>query len=52
MVVSGLPERNGDEHAGAIAEMALHLLGQVGRISVPYDPKETLRIRVGINSGQ
>ena len=52
MVVSGLPERNGDRHAGAIAGMALHLLSQVGRISVPYDPKETLRIRVGIHSGQ
>ncbi|CAL4160534.1 unnamed protein product [Meganyctiphanes norvegica] len=36
MVVSGLPERNGEKHASEIAEMALVLLETVGTFQLPH----------------
>lgn len=52
MVVSGLPIRNGDAHAGEIASMSLHLLAAVRRFTIRHRPGDTLMLRIGIHSGQ
>lgn len=52
MVVSGLPVRNGDKHAGEIASMALHLLRRIRKFELPHKPGEGLQIRIGIHSGK
>ncbi|XP_046988319.1 guanylate cyclase 32E-like [Schistocerca americana] len=51
MVVSGLPVRNGDRHAGEIASMALHLLTRIKSFKIPHRAGETLKLRIGIHSG-
>jgi len=51
MVVSGLPIRNGDRHAGQIASMSLHLLRVIGDFRIRHQPHAALRLRVGIHSG-
>ncbi|CAL4103951.1 unnamed protein product, partial [Meganyctiphanes norvegica] len=51
MVVSGLPERNGEKHASEIAEMALVLLETVGTFQLPHKKTEKLQVRVGLHSG-
>ncbi|KAM8830505.1 atrial natriuretic peptide receptor 2 [Synchiropus picturatus] len=51
MVVSGLPERNGDRHADEIAKMALDLVAAVRQVSVPHMPNEKLQLRAGIHTG-
>ncbi|XP_063230387.1 guanylate cyclase 32E [Bacillus rossius redtenbacheri] len=52
MVASGLPERNGDRHAGEVASMALHLLSAAASFHIRHRPGEQLRLRIGIHSGQ
>jgi guanylate cyclase len=51
MVVSGLPVRNGNRHAGEIASMALHLLKKIKRFEIRHRKGEQLRLRIGIHSG-
>ncbi|KAA8591222.1 hypothetical protein FQN60_002165 [Etheostoma spectabile] len=51
MVVSGLPERNGDRHADEIAKMALDLVAAVRQVSVPHMPDHRLELRAGIHTG-
>ncbi|XP_013792033.2 guanylate cyclase 32E-like, partial [Limulus polyphemus] len=51
MVVSGLPLRNGDKHAGEIASMALHLLGKIQNFEIRHRKGEHLKLRIGIHSG-
>ena len=51
MVVSGLPVRNGNRHAGEIASMALHLLKKIKRFEIRHRRGEQLRLRIGIHSG-
>lgn len=51
MVVSGLPIRNGDQHAGQIASMSLELLNVVKHHTIPHRPQETLKLRIGIHTG-
>lgn len=51
MVVSGLPIRNGDRHAGEIASMALDLLSAVKKHTIAHRPNETLKLRIGIHTG-
>ncbi|KAJ1526714.1 hypothetical protein ONE63_008294 [Megalurothrips usitatus] len=51
MVVSGLPVRNGDRHAGEIASMALQILSRIRRFEVRHRPGEQLQLRIGIHSG-
>lgn len=51
MVVSGLPIRNADRHAGEIASMALELLAAVKTFKIPHRPEETLKLRIGIHTG-
>ena len=52
MVVSGLPERNGNRHAGEIANMSLSLLAAVGSFRVRHKPIHKLLLRIGIHSGK
>lgn len=51
MVVSGLPERNGNRHAGEIATMSLHLLSAMCSFRIRHMPDRTLQLRVGMHSG-
>ncbi|XP_033118617.1 atrial natriuretic peptide receptor 2-like [Anneissia japonica] len=51
MVVSGLPNRNGDRHAGEIASMALDLIRVCNTFIIPHKPDTKLLIRAGIHSG-
>ena len=48
MVVSGLPERNGDKHVTEMAYVALDLLHVVKNFRMPHDPDGRLCIRIGI----
>ena len=51
MVVSGLPEPNGQKHAQEIAGMALDLLEKSKRFQIPHRPNTPFQIRVGMHSG-
>lgn len=51
MVVSGVPTRNGDKHAGEIAKMALKLMACCETFTIPHKSEMKLRIRAGIHSG-
>lgn len=51
MVVSGLPIRNGDTHAGEIASMSLELLRAIKTFQITVIPNETLKLRIGMHSG-
>ncbi|XP_068761980.1 LOW QUALITY PROTEIN: atrial natriuretic peptide receptor 1-like [Montipora capricornis] len=52
MVVSGLPIRNGHNHAAEIARMALHLVEAVKKdFKVHHKSDYKLKLRVGIHSG-
>ncbi|GLV44985.1 Guanylyl cyclase at 32E [Carabus blaptoides fortunei] len=52
MVVSGLPIRNGDRHAGEIASMAIHLLSKIKKFEIRHRAGELLKLRIGIHSGR
>lgn len=52
MVVSGLPIRNKDQHAGEIASMSLSLLRAVMKFKIRHRPHQTLMLRIGIHSGK
>ena len=53
MVVSGVPRKNGNEHAQQIATMALELIHHAtSQCLVPYSNDEKVRIRVGLHSGR
>lgn len=51
MVVSGLPERNGDKHADEIAKMSLDLVAAVRQVAIPHMPNTRLQLRAGIHTG-
>ena len=51
MVVSGLPDRNGDQHAGEIASMSLHLLSAILTFTIRHMPDTKLQLRIGLHSG-
>uniref|UniRef100_A0A3B1JV18 Si:ch211-215j19.12 n=1 Tax=Astyanax mexicanus TaxID=7994 RepID=A0A3B1JV18_ASTMX len=50
MVVSGLPERNGEKHADEIAKMSLDLVAAVRQVLVPHMPNKRLQLRAGIHT--
>lgn len=52
MVVSGLPIRNGHQHAGEIASMALHMRKEIYNFKIRHRPNEQLKLRIGIHSGK
>ncbi|KAK6625291.1 Receptor-type guanylate cyclase Gyc76C [Polyplax serrata] len=51
MVVSGLPIKNGDRHAGEVASMSLELLEAVKNHKIAHRPQDTLKLRIGIHTG-
>lgn len=51
MVVSGLPVRNGNNHAREIARLALGLLKAVHSFRIRHRPEEPLKLRIGLHSG-
>jgi len=51
MVVSGLPIRNGCEHAAEVASMSLDLLDAVRRFKIRHRPGDSVQLRIGIHSG-
>lgn len=51
MVVSGLPTRNGINHAAEIASMALHMLSAMMSFRIHHMPDVKLQLRVGLHSG-
>ncbi|XP_076267348.1 atrial natriuretic peptide receptor 1 [Rhynchophorus ferrugineus] len=51
MVVSGLPERNGNNHAREIGLMALAILDAVRNFTIAHQPDRVLQLRAGVHSG-
>ena len=51
MVVSGLPTRNGQEHARQIARMSLSLVDVISTFSPMETSEDRLMLRVGMHSG-
>ncbi|XP_063976450.1 atrial natriuretic peptide receptor 1 isoform X2 [Diachasmimorpha longicaudata] len=51
MVVSGLPQRNGDEHAKEIGLMALAILDAVASFKIMHKQDSQLSVRIGAHSG-
>lgn len=52
MVVSGLPERNGNRHASEISLMALELLDAVKTFHICHRPTQQLELRIGLHTGE
>ena len=46
-VIAGLPKPNGDNHAGEIASMSLHLLSALKNFKIHHRPGESLKLRIG-----
>ncbi|CAD6193362.1 unnamed protein product [Caenorhabditis auriculariae] len=51
LCVSGLPHRNGNEHAKEVAEMSFALLKAIQTFRIPHLPKERISIRIGLHTG-
>ncbi|XP_046580997.1 atrial natriuretic peptide receptor 1-like [Haliotis rubra] len=51
MVVSGLPQKNGNRHASEIARMSLALLKEIDTFKIRHLPNERLLLRIGLHSG-
>ncbi|XP_041362491.1 guanylate cyclase 32E-like [Gigantopelta aegis] len=51
MVVSGLPKRNGMNHAGEIASMSLALLSAIRQFKIRHKPGTVIKLRIGLHSG-
>lgn len=52
MVVSGLPVRNGQNHAREIARMALTLKNATVEFKIRHRPNEKLKLRIGMHTGK
>ena len=51
MVVSGLPTKNGHEHARQICLMSIRLLNAVMTFQIRHRPDDRLKLRIGVHSG-
>jgi hypothetical protein len=51
MVVSGLPNRNGNKHVCEIAHMSLEIVNYVGVFRIRHLPDRGIQTRIGIHSG-
>ena len=47
MIVSGLPEKNGNQHVKEIAGVALDILNSVLTFKIPHRPDRQLQLRIG-----
>ncbi|KAL5017257.1 hypothetical protein ScPMuIL_006846 [Solemya velum] len=51
MVASGLPSRNGIQHAVEISEMSLNFITALNGFRIKHMPKQKLMIRIGLHTG-
>jgi guanylate cyclase len=51
LCVSGLPHRNGNEHARHIANMALQFIRSIKTFTIPHLPGHQISLRIGLHSG-
>ena len=51
MVVSGLPTRNGLQHAREVCEMALHIRREVKNVKIQHLQHAELQVRIGLHCG-
>ncbi|OWF50658.1 Atrial natriuretic peptide receptor 1 [Mizuhopecten yessoensis] len=51
MIVSGLPEKNGNKHVTEMASVSIALLNVVRHFKIPHKPTAQLEIRIGLHSG-
>lgn len=49
MIVSGLPEKNGNLHVKEIAGVALDILQSVLTFKIPHKPDRQLQLRIGMS---
>ncbi|ELU12932.1 hypothetical protein CAPTEDRAFT_112906, partial [Capitella teleta] len=52
MIVSGLPDRIGNQHVKEISNCSLDLLEAVTTFQIPHLPTVPLRIRIGLHTGE
>lgn len=52
MMVSGLPIRNGDDHAKEIARMSLAIVQGMSQYQSSHVPGQQLKVRIGLHSGK
>ncbi len=51
MVVSGLPIRNEDRHAGEVASFSLQVLNRIRSFRIGHMPDASVQLRIGLHSG-
>ncbi|XP_072015891.1 retinal guanylyl cyclase 1-like [Amphiura filiformis] len=51
MVASGIPRRNGNQHAAEIAFMSLAIRNLLHRLKIPHIPEKHYVLRIGIHTG-
>ncbi|XP_055357985.1 atrial natriuretic peptide receptor 1-like [Paramacrobiotus metropolitanus] len=51
MIASGVPNRNGQEHARQIARIALDLIKQAKSFLIAHHPGRTLQLKIGCHTG-
>ena len=52
MVASGVPNRNGNRHAGEMSNMCLDILHCIGTFKMRHMPDVKVKIRIGLHSGR
>ncbi|KAM4611679.1 retinal guanylyl cyclase 2-like [Polymixia lowei] len=51
MVASGVPNRNGIQHAAEVSNMSLDILHCIGAFKIKHMPEIKVKIRIGLHSG-
>ena len=51
MVVSGLPERNGNAHSGEIGNMSLEIIRRLEHFKMKAIPEQRIMVRIGLHTG-
>lgn len=52
LVVSGLPNRNGDKHVEEIAKLSFAFMNAVAVFRIDHLPKERVNLRIGFHTGK
>ncbi|CAN9509415.1 unnamed protein product [Ophioblennius macclurei] len=51
MVASGVPNRNGNQHAAEVSNMSLDILHSIAAFKIKHMPEVKVKIRIGLHSG-
>ncbi|VDL80257.1 unnamed protein product [Nippostrongylus brasiliensis] len=51
LCVSGIPNRNGNDHIKEICSMSLEIMQSLEGFVIPHLPREKLKIRIGLHTG-